>query len=131
MKIKDLITKNTCTNTINGWVWYCDACDTHGNANSSDEAEFMAERHARYFSWLDDGAETSVDDEVMSYMDYDPYERDNPSLDWQDECLHATYLINVTKAITYGYGEDYSDETPNVIVDLDVALKLQKRLGLQ
>ena len=37
---------NDCT--TNGWYWYCDVHDTHGNADSQDEAEYMAAMHETY-----------------------------------------------------------------------------------
>jgi len=131
MELKSLITQNNCTNTISGWIWYCDNCVTHGNANSSDEAEYMAEQHSRYFSWLDSDTEKAEEEESIDYMDYDPLTRDDPELDWQYECLPAIYLINVDSGITYGYGDNYTDETPNKITDIALAIELQKKLGLQ
>jgi hypothetical protein len=38
----------SCTRA--GWLWYCDEHDTHGNADSEDEANFMGRAHAYYHS---------------------------------------------------------------------------------
>jgi len=34
--------------TIAGWYWYCDACDTHGNADSEPEAWWTGRAHEDY-----------------------------------------------------------------------------------
>lgn len=127
MRIKDIITPSMCKSTQGGWIWYCDACDTHGNADSSDEAKYMAEAHDRYHSWL----LTDEDDEVISYMDMSWKERDKKKYKWESECLSATYFINVDKNITYHAWDDLDNETPNEPVDLELAIELQKRMGLQ
>jgi len=31
-----------------GWLWYCDVHDTHGNADSQREAQFMAKAHEQF-----------------------------------------------------------------------------------
>lgn len=41
---------SVCQDTVAGWVWYCDAHNTHGNADSEDEAEHMAAAHDAYGS---------------------------------------------------------------------------------
>lgn len=41
--------RGSCPTTIGGWIWYCDEHDTHGNADSEEEAEFMADAHVEYF----------------------------------------------------------------------------------
>lgn len=121
-----------CKSTTGGWIWYCDACDTHGNADSPEEAKYMAEAHDRYNSWLShDISIGDEDDEVISYMDMDPKERDKKKYKWESECLSATYFINVNKNITYSIWDDLDDDTPNEPVDLDIAIKLQKQLGLE
>jgi hypothetical protein len=133
MKIKDVMTPAMCKSTLGGWIWYCDACDTHGNANSSDEAEHMAEAHALYFSW-DDSQEYDFDkdpdgENITNFMDIAPEHRADTVGAWSMECLQATYLISVDDNITYQYGEDYSDKSITPI-DLDVAIDLQKKMGL-
>lgn len=35
--------------TDHAWVWYCDVHDTHGNADSEDEAEYVASAHEGFF----------------------------------------------------------------------------------
>jgi hypothetical protein len=44
--------ESVCSATTNGWLWYCDECDTHGNADSQEEAEHMADAHVGF--WLPD-----------------------------------------------------------------------------
>ena len=133
MQIKDLITPATCKSTIGGWVWYCDSCDTHGNANSADEADFMAESHAKYHSWDEDGKydeENDPDGEnITSFMDLSPEEREFNLTNWSMDCLHATYIISVDENITYNYCGDYEDKTITPI-DLEVANEIKKRMGL-
>jgi cation transport regulator ChaB len=34
--------------TVAGWYWYCDACDTHGNADGEEEAWHVAWAHEEY-----------------------------------------------------------------------------------
>jgi len=124
---KDIITKKTCESTIAGWVWFCDSCDTHGNANSSDEAEYLAKSHAKYYSWSEN--EFDEDGDTLSFMDMDVLEREKEH-DWNYECLSDTYIIDATENITYEYGDDYTDKTPNNPFDVDKAVQLQKRLGV-
>ena len=38
-----------CPGAVDGWLWYCDNHDTHGNADTEDEAEAYAEAHREYF----------------------------------------------------------------------------------
>jgi hypothetical protein len=128
MQIKDMMTPAMCKSTIGGWIWYCDSCDTHGNANSSDEAEHMAEAHALYFSWDEHGKYDEDDDSVISFMDLTPEQRETEAM-WSMECLSATYLISVNDNITYNYGDDYEDKTIRPI-DLEVANEIKKRMGL-
>jgi len=40
--------ENVCSDTTNGWLWYCDVHDTHGNADSQDEADLLADTHAMF-----------------------------------------------------------------------------------
>lgn len=47
-------TPNECT--INGWLWYCDVHDTHGNADLQIEAEAVAKAHKQFWAepaWAD------------------------------------------------------------------------------
>ncbi len=36
--------------TIAGWYWYCDECDTHGNADTEAEAWTIARAHEQFQS---------------------------------------------------------------------------------
>jgi hypothetical protein len=39
-----------CSDTLTGWLWYCDVHNTHGNADFEEEAEAVAQAHRRFFS---------------------------------------------------------------------------------
>ncbi len=41
--------ESVCRDTASGWLWYCDEHDTHGNANSEDEAELVGGAHSDYW----------------------------------------------------------------------------------
>ena len=43
----------SCKSTRLGFVWYCDLHDSHGNADSQQEAEYVATAHAAYFQEID------------------------------------------------------------------------------
>jgi len=63
------ITTNNCT--IGGWYWYCDEHDTHGNADSEDEAEFISEAHIKFHEEISFEA---YKDDVVNHPDeeFDP-----------------------------------------------------------
>jgi hypothetical protein len=103
MLIKDLITSRVCGNTVfeESWIWYCDECQQHGTAISSQEANFMATAHYDYHS--DDGENYGCN----------------------------LFIIDEENNITYEFEENYEDKTPNKVTDLNTMLQLQKDLGLQ
>ena len=37
--------EDLCSDTVAGWLWYCDLHDTHGNADSRAEAKHVAHAH--------------------------------------------------------------------------------------
>ena len=39
--------------TVAGWYWYCDVHDTHGNADSKDEADAIAFAHESHKEIVD------------------------------------------------------------------------------
>ena len=125
-EVADILTRGTCKDTVAGWIWYCDSCDTHGNANSSDEAEYLAKSHAKYYSWIED----DKDEDPALFMEMDTFERDWRGHNWSFECLGATYIIDASENITYSYGDDYTDKTPNRAFDVDKAVWLQKYFGV-
>ena len=43
----------SCKGTARGFVWDGDLHDTHGNADSRQEAEYVAAAHANYFEEID------------------------------------------------------------------------------
>ena len=60
----------------------------------------------------------------------DTFERDWRGHNWSFECLGATYIIDASENITYSYGDDYTDKTPNRAFDVDKAVWLQKYFGV-
>ena len=97
--LKHLITPNACQTTLAGWIWYCDEHVSHGNADSAEEAEWVATSHNEFFG-VPEGEMCGI------------------------------YLIDVGNNITYNYGDDYNNKTPNAVIDLDEAQKVRKMLGL-
>jgi hypothetical protein len=53
--LAQMIHASVCPDTINGWLWYCDECDTHGNADSEAEAEHMGNAHVEWGQCEGDG----------------------------------------------------------------------------
>ena len=41
--------EGVCRDTVNGWLWYCDEHDTHGNADTEDEAGLVGDAHSDYW----------------------------------------------------------------------------------
>ena len=58
-----MIVRNIGNCTVGGWIWYCDVHDSHGNADSEDEAKYMAIAHEGFF---DDGEEFEGCDLMVS-----------------------------------------------------------------
>lgn len=52
--------------TLNGWVWYCDGHDTHGNADTEDEARHMAAAHQDYIAGIEDDEDDDSGDIEIS-----------------------------------------------------------------
>lgn len=40
--------EHICPTTREAWMWYCDEHDTHGTADSEEEADHMAAVHQEY-----------------------------------------------------------------------------------
>jgi hypothetical protein len=36
-----------------GWLWFCDVHDTHGNADSQDEAHYVSASHEEFYMLRD------------------------------------------------------------------------------
>lgn len=141
MQVKDLITSRICDNTVfeGSWIWYCDECRQHGTAISSEEADFMATAHWNYHSielvdediigaLSDEEAEEYYDKHVVRYSDVSPDRLHK--YDWENNVC-AIYIVDEGNNITYDFGDDYEDKTPNDVTDLQTMLDLQKKLGLQ
>lgn len=134
MQVKDLITSRVCGNTVfeNSWIWYCDECRKHGTATSAHEAEYMASCHDTYFSYEKvDWEEMGEDFEPLMYGDVSPEER--ASRVWEGLCISegAMYIIDEGNNITYSFGDDYDNKTPNQVTDIDKMIDMQKQLGLE
>jgi len=65
-----------CSSTQAGWLWYCDEHDTHGNADTREEAETYASAHRDYFADEQDGEPCPVIVWLRT-----PHERSSDALD--------------------------------------------------
>jgi hypothetical protein len=45
----EMIVKSIGDCTVAGWIWYCDVHDSHGNADSEEEAKHMAMAHEEFW----------------------------------------------------------------------------------
>jgi len=52
--------ESVCPHTMQGWLWYCDVHDTHGNADTEDEAWFVAQAHEEVRAIVDGPAECEL-----------------------------------------------------------------------
>jgi len=62
---------NACT--MNGWYWYCDEHDTHGNADSKKEAMMIAKAHFKFhkkIAW--DGYINDLEEDELFDPNYEP-----------------------------------------------------------
>lgn len=48
-----LMIAGVCTDIASGWLWHCDEHDTHGNAGSRAEAEWLADAHVAFHDDLE------------------------------------------------------------------------------
>ena len=54
--ILDLVaSESVCPDTAVGWLWYCDEHDSHGNADSEDEARAVGRAHTSWHLGGKDG----------------------------------------------------------------------------
>lgn len=49
--LHDKAMREVCPETQQGWLWHCHEHDTHGNADSEEEAQLCAEAHREF--WMD------------------------------------------------------------------------------
>lgn len=138
MRIKDLITSRVCGNTVfeDSWLWYCDECRQHGTAMSAEEAEYLAEQHAIWRSSIfigEDKDNTDDEDNWVSYREASDIIRLTERDEFMEMALEMCplFIIDEGNNITYSYGEDYTDKTPNKVTDIETMIKLQKDLGLE
>jgi hypothetical protein len=92
----------------------------------------MASCHDTYFSYEKvDWEEMGEDFEPLMYGDVSPEER--ASRVWEGLCISegAMYIIDEGNNITYSFGDDYDDKTPNAVTDIDKMIDMQKQLGLE
>ena len=150
MEIKDLITPNVCKSTVfeNSWIWYCDSCQIHGVGTQAEEAEFYAEAHLKWTSYISknevdkehilDGVEVEVEavideeddgEDLLNYWDVDEDYRD--WYEWETTCEGAMFIISEGENKTFDLGEDYTNTEPNKITDIELAIEIKKQLGLE
>ena len=55
--LHDKAIREVCPETQQGWLWHCHEHDTHGNADSEEEAQLCAEAHREF--WMDRTRTTS------------------------------------------------------------------------
>jgi len=53
--------ESVCPQTLRGWLWYCHEHDSHGNADSEEEAEMVAGAHEMF--WQTELEDEDEDDE--------------------------------------------------------------------
>jgi len=53
--------------TVAGWFWYCDVHDTHGNADSEAEAEYVATSHEEFWVLQEVGVD-DVEEDSPCYL---------------------------------------------------------------
>ena len=134
MELANYITPKVCESTVfeDSWVWYCDEHQQHGTGSSAEEAEYQAKAHAEFNTSVYVGGESAEDFENTE--NYVPYlslnEVDQILLDEEigEEC--ELYIISEKMNKTFNYGDDYSDDTPNEVGDIEVAQEIRNKLGL-
>jgi hypothetical protein len=147
-ELKDIITNFMCHETVGGWIWYCDNCQTHGNADTSDEAEYMALAHIKYMASTsidhDMDFENATNEEIESntlwYRDATQSEREiffgeneDGDIDYDmidNDCWACMYILDIETNTTFNYGEDYTQKHSNVPVDPAIAENIRKIMGL-
>jgi hypothetical protein len=60
-----MASRSVCPETVQGWIYYCDEHETHGNADSENEGRHMAAAHVDYF--LEHDGETADPCEVFVF----------------------------------------------------------------
>lgn len=57
---ESVATSDLCPGTVNGFLWYCDEHDTHGNADSLEEAEALGDAHGNLMGQPDELCEITL-----------------------------------------------------------------------
>ena len=62
--------ESVCPQTLRGWLWYCHEHDSHGNADTEEEAELGAGAHELYWQGQlpDDAPEDEDPCDVIVWM---------------------------------------------------------------
>lgn len=55
--------EDLCSDTVAGWIWYCDVHDAHGNADSRAEAKHVAHAHRQFHAEAANAAQEDQDDD--------------------------------------------------------------------
>ena len=134
MNLANYITPKVCESTVfeDSWIWYCDEHQQHGTGSSAEEAEHQATAHAEFNTLVYVGGES--DEEMEDEDNHVPFlSLDDPMLHILDEEVGEScelYIISEKLNKTFNYGDDYSDETPNEVGDIEVAQEIRSKLGL-
>ena len=99
----------------------------------------MAQAHFDYFSYTTLNEDEAPEFDTPEYEDW----AENNILDFAnateeqrfeqtfDNAGCVIYIIDEGNNITYNFGDDYEDKTPNNVTDIQKMIDLQKQLGLE
>lgn len=136
MNLANYITPKVCQSTVfeDAWVWYCDEHQQHGTGGSAEEAEYQATAHAEFNTLVYVGEEEESEESSANSDNYTSF----ALLDSEEQFIFEDevgedcdlYIISEKLNKTFNYGDDYSDETPNEVGDIEVAQEIRSKLGL-
>lgn len=133
-ELANLTTPNgVCSTTVfeDSWLWYCDECQQHGTGLSHAEVHFMAEAHRNFRATVDVTDEDVTEEDEGEFMALTEFPvEDWEILDSDAPCDGALMIISEKLNKTFEFGEDYEDDTPNQIADIEKAQSVRKKLGL-
>lgn len=81
----NMITQAVYTDTVAGWLWYCDVCDTHGNGDSRQEVAYVSDAHVEFRDSISDAGGEHDITIWMAGADapWEPPQRPSMKRDWQ------------------------------------------------
>lgn len=116
--LEALITPNVCESAYDwAWIWYCDECQDHGTAETSEEAHYYALCHAKWKTFVVLDEEGNVDLENNNSDAH--WERvANLCLDDKVDLAHkgevgalcGLYIVSVKMNKTFMWEYDYEKE---------------------